>query len=107
MENIDYPFSWVDILAEEFGLKICLDLGHLILQKANITKSYNRYQDRVTMMHLHGIGHRDHKALTLIPHDDWLAITGVLNQFRGGLSIEVFSLEDLRLSLNRMAEICG
>lgn len=106
VENIDYPFSWIDILADEFELKICLDLGHLIRQKANLSITFNRYQERVTMMHLHGINHKDHKALTFIPDEDWLAITQILRHFHGGLSLEVFSLEDLRDSLPRMAGLC-
>ena len=105
VENIDYPFSWVDLLVEEFDLKVCLDLGHLIVQKANIPAAYNRYGERITMMHLHGSSHRDHQSVSLIDHDQWQEIGQILRDFRGGLSIEVFSLENLRSSLQRMAEL--
>jgi len=106
LENLSYPFSWVDILADEFNLNICLDLGHLLLQNANLLAAFNRYQERITMMHLHGVGHRDHQALSFIPHDEWQAIGQILRHFRGGLSLEVFSLDDLQASLARMAELC-
>jgi len=106
LENLSYPFSWIDILADEFGLPICLDLGHLLQRNENILKKFNQYQDRITMMHLHGVGHRDHQRITRIPDDDWFAVVKILGTFRGGLSLEVFSLEDLRPSLLRMAELC-
>ena len=106
IENIDYPFSWVDILVDEFKLKICLDLGHLIMQEAHLPLAFNRYQERASMMHLHGIGSRDHQAITLIPHDVWIDVSQILRHFHGGLSLEVFSLRDLRDSLTRMAELC-
>ena len=106
LENLSYPFAWVDILAEEFGLNICLDLGHLLLQKMNLMAAFHRYQERTTMMHLHGVGSRDHQALSFIPHDDWQDVSQILRHFRGGLSLEVFSLEDLQASLVRMEELC-
>lgn len=106
LENIGYPFGWIDILAEEFGLNICLDLGHLMLQKVNLMASFHRYEDRVTMMHLHGVGSRDHQALSLIPNDEWQAVSQILRHFRGGLSLEVFSLGALQASMVRMEELC-
>jgi sugar phosphate isomerase/epimerase len=106
LENLSYPFSWIDILADEFGLPICLDLGHLLLRGENILKHFNQYQDRVTMMHLHGVNRRDHQRISLIPDDEWYDVAKILRTFRGGLSLEVFSLEDLRPSLLRMAELC-
>jgi sugar phosphate isomerase/epimerase len=106
VENIDYPFSWVDILADEFGLKFCLDLGHFLRQNVNLSTIFNRYRDRTFMLHLHGVNHKDHQALTLIPQDNWLAIQQILRQYRQGVSIEVFSLDDLRESLIRLKELC-
>lgn len=106
LENLSYPFSWVDILADEFSLNICLDLGHLLLQNVNLMTAFNRYQDKTTMMHLHGVGHRDHLALSLIPHDEWQTVIQILRHFRGGLALEVFSLEDLQASLVRMEGLC-
>jgi len=106
VENIGYPFSWIDLLVEEFDLKVCLDLGHLIMQGTNLPLAFNRYQDRISMMHLHGVGERDHLGLAWIPDDDWLAVTQIIRTFRGGLSLEVFSVADLRVSLLRMAELC-
>jgi sugar phosphate isomerase/epimerase len=107
LENLSYPFAWVDILADEFDLKICLDLGHLILQNADLMTTFNRYQERTSMMHLHGVGHRDHLALSLIPHDEWQTVKQILRRFSGGLSLEVFSLEDLQDSLIRMEDVCS
>lgn len=105
VENIDYPFSWVDILVEEFDLKVCLDLGHLILQGLNLPVAFNRYQERIIMMHLHGVGHRDHQGISLIPDPEWQEISQILRHFDGGLSLEVFSLDNLQTSLMRMEEL--
>lgn len=106
LENLSYPFTWVDILADEFGLNFCLDLGHLLLQNENLLATFHRYQARTTMMHLHGVGHRDHQALSFIPDDDWQTVSQILRHFRGGLSLEIFSLEDLQVSLARMENLC-
>lgn len=105
LENLSYPFPWVDILAEEYGLNVCLDVGHLLQQDADPTFFFNRYAGRIAMVHLHGVRGRDHQALTEIPHREWLAIADFLRTYRGGVSLEVFSLADLRVSLEKMAEI--
>jgi sugar phosphate isomerase/epimerase len=102
VENLDYPFPWVDILVEEYGMTYCLDIGHFLKQDVNLSTTFNQYGDRTAMIHLHG---KDHQALTAIPDPDWLAVTETLRRYRGGLSLEVFSLEALRDSLTRMAEL--
>jgi sugar phosphate isomerase/epimerase len=105
LENLSYPFPWVDILAEEYGLNVCLDIGHLLQQGVDRTPFFNRYADRIAMVHLHGVRGRDHQALTEIPHREWLAITDFLRTYGVGVSLEVFSLAHLRASLEKMAEI--
>jgi hypothetical protein len=63
------------------------------------------YGDRTVMIHLHGVeAGRDHRSLAGIPDREWRIITAFLKDYQGGLSIEVFSREDLHRSLTRMEE---
>jgi hypothetical protein len=55
------------------------------------------------MIHLHGVEEgRDHRLLAGIPDREWGMVASFLKDFRGGLSLEVFSLEDLHRSLTKM-----
>jgi hypothetical protein len=58
------------------------------------------------MVHLHGVNDgQDHLGLQHIPPQTWDIICQALKEFRGGVSLEVFSLDDLIPSLHRIQEI--
>jgi len=58
------------------------------------------------MLHLHGAaGKKDHRSLQEIPSHDWHIISNFLINYRGGVSLEVFSREDLTTSLERMSAL--
>ncbi|HOF04894.1 MAG TPA: cobamide remodeling phosphodiesterase CbiR [Syntrophales bacterium] len=106
VENIDYTFRWVYPLIREFDLPICLDIGHLLIQGEDLETYLDLYGDRTIMIHLHGLeAGRDHRSLAGIPDREWRIIAAFLKDYRGGLSLEVFSREDLRRSLTRMGEL--
>jgi hypothetical protein len=57
-------------------------------------------------VHLHGVDNgKDHTGLDRIPPAQWGGICKALEQYDGCLCIEVFSLDDLAVSLNRIQEI--
>jgi hypothetical protein len=59
-----------------------------------------------SVVHLHGVNNgKDHTGLDRIPPAQWGSIRKALEQYDGGLCLEVFSLDDLAVSLNRIQEI--
>ena len=47
----------------------------------------------------------DHLGLNHLPQPTWDIIGRALKEYRGGVSLEVFSLEDLSPSLERIQEL--
>ncbi|MCX7816139.1 MAG: sugar phosphate isomerase/epimerase [Syntrophales bacterium] len=103
VENLNYPLSWIEDLINDFHLKVCLDTGHLLLQGANLHYHFEKYRDKIIMIHLHGLsGGLDHSSITDVSETAWKDICGFLENYFYGVSLEVFSLEDLRSSLEKL-----
>ncbi len=106
IENLDYPLEWVMPLIEETGMRCCLDVGHLIRYGFNLRSYFEAYLGRTSMVHLHGVRNGvDHCSLDVISDRDWQVINQTLKAFRGGVSVEVFSIEDLISSLRRFEKL--
>ncbi|HAJ26831.1 MAG TPA: hypothetical protein DCG53_06230 [Syntrophus sp. (in: bacteria)] len=106
IENINYTFPWIYPLIRELDLNICLDIGHLLFQHEELETYLSLYGDKTIMLHLHGVeGQRDHRSLQGISDANWQIIAAFLRDYRGGVSIEVFSQDDLARSLQRMEDI--
>jgi sugar phosphate isomerase/epimerase len=82
------------------------DVGHLLLYRHDVGQQIQSFLQRSSMVHLHGVndGH-DHRGLDHIPSQTWGTIFQGLKEYRGVVSLEVFSLEDLIPSLERIEEI--
>jgi sugar phosphate isomerase/epimerase len=100
-ENLDDQSpERMDAVLERTGVSCCIDLGHLWKQGLDPLPCLDRWLPRARVLHLHGIGKRDHKRLSLIPQrklDD--AIERVHGSFSGVVTLEVFNREDLEDSL--------
>jgi sugar phosphate isomerase/epimerase len=109
VEVLDYPFAWVEPLIQRFGLGVCVDVGHLVLADRGIREVAQRHWDHLPILHLHGAaGGRDHLALGSLPPAAAAEVRGLLADFRGTVSLEVFdfpalvdSLECLEAMLTR------
>jgi sugar phosphate isomerase/epimerase len=106
VENLEYPLERLSSLAVGFDLGFCLDVGHLLLYRHDVGKHIRSFLPKSAMVHLHGVndGH-DHRGLDHIPSQAWNTICRGLKEYRGVVSLEVFSLEDLIPSLERIEEI--
>ena len=106
VENLEYPLERLSSLAEAFDLGYCLDIGHLLFYRHDVGQQIQSFLQRSSMVHLHGVndGH-DHRGLDHIPSQTWGTILRGLKEYRGVVSLEVFSLEDLIPSLERMEEL--
>jgi sugar phosphate isomerase/epimerase len=101
VETLNYPIEWVDDILMDFNLSICMDLGHLIIYGFDLKDVFARYHNSISIIHLHGANDdRDHQALDFLSKSDLKTILGILNRFKGVVSIEVFSYDHLTASLN-------
>jgi sugar phosphate isomerase/epimerase len=106
LENIVYTPETIFPLAEHLGMSLCLDIGHLLRCGHSVQDQIRQLSGKVSMVHLHGVREgRDHSGIQFIPQDEWNSIYQALRgDFTGGVSLEVFSLEDLIPSLQRIRE---
>ena len=100
IETLFYPLEWLDDLMNACNLYVCIDIGHLILRSVSLLEFFEQYHDRITMLHLHGVENgKDHRPLNYLSKASWNALAHMLTNFNGIVSIEVFSFEYLKISL--------
>ena len=105
-ENLEYPLERIAPFAETFGMDLCLDIGHLLRYGHNLGEQLEAFLPKSTMVHLHGVKDgQDHLGLDHLPQQEWDIICRALKEFQGGVSLEVFSLDDLSPSLQRIQEL--
>ncbi len=100
IETLDYSFEWLDDIIVDLDLKICMDLGHLMVQGYDIMEVFNKYAFRTSIIHLHGVeNERDHLTLERLPIKLIEPVLRILKKFSGVVSLEIFSFENLNSSL--------
>jgi len=100
VENLDYPSQWVEAIREAAGVRICMDCGHLLMAGCDPAAFYRRNREHIVLIHLHGVGGgRDHRSLDRLPDLEIDRMTGILKDFTGSVSLEVFGFEELKSSL--------
>ena len=81
-------------------MTICMDLGHLIVHGENLKRVSDKYLDKTSIIHLHGVeDSNDHLALDRLAKPLVKPVFEILDQFSGSVSLEVFSFENLDTSL--------
>lgn len=102
IENIpDYPLELALPLIDAFGLEVCLDIGHLLVSGASISAAFEKFKDRITLVHIHGVAEgRDHRSLDRLSQKWRDALFNALKMFTGVVSLEVFSKKHLLASLD-------
>ena len=105
VETLAYPFEWIEDIVKEFGLSVCLDIGHILTHGYDLEHYLKTYLDRTSVIHLHGV-HKgsDHLGVETLPGSDLDLLLSFLRHYRGILSIEVFSIEGLKSSLSVLEE---
>ncbi len=136
IETLDYPFEYIADIVDEYGFSICIDAGHLIRYGYNyynhidvdsidgwnvkaqfdITTLFNRYRDKIPLVHLHGVDFssftssaagldstrflpKDHQSLDKTPPSMLAPTMNLLKEFTGVVSLEVFNYKNLSDSL--------
>jgi sugar phosphate isomerase/epimerase len=100
IETLDYSFELVDDIIVDLDLRICMDLGHLMVHGYDIEKVFNKYAFRTSIIHLHGVENdRDHLTLERLATKLIEPVLRILKRFTGVVSLEIFSFENLNSSL--------
>jgi len=105
IETLAYPFEWIEDRVKEFGFSICLDIGHILTHGYDLRQYLKSYLPRTSIVHLHGV-HKgsDHVGIEKLPGPDLNLILSALRQYHGIVSIEVFSINELKSSLSLLEE---
>ena len=97
VENLEGPVAVApeDVL-DELPVACCIDIGHLWNQGRNPLPYLEKLLPRTKVVHLHGVGSRDHVGLSVMPEGSIDPVLGLLTErFQGVLTFEVFSEKDL------------
>jgi sugar phosphate isomerase/epimerase len=102
IENLEhYPLDFLDEIFERIPASRCIDIGHLWLDGHDPLPYLERYLGLARVLHIHGIGERDHQSLSHVPADELARVLNYLrhSDFRGVMTIEVFGDPELQTSL--------
>jgi sugar phosphate isomerase/epimerase len=105
IETLAYPFEWIEEIIRYFGFSICLDIGHILISGQDLKVHFEKYLPRTSIIHLHGFEDVvDHLGIDRLTDPVLNLIMDQLQNFRGTVSIEVFSMDDLKRSLVTLEE---
>jgi sugar phosphate isomerase/epimerase len=104
VETLDYPYGFVEDIVFDYGLSVCVDIGHHLVNGVAPEACLDRYLSRTRVLHLHGVeaGH-DHRSLAFLP--DGL-LTALVNRLGSGpgkprvLTLEIFDEKALNESMD-------
>jgi sugar phosphate isomerase/epimerase len=106
VENLEgYPLDFLDPVLERVPVSACVDIGHLWLEGHDALAYLRSRIERTRIIHLHGIGTRDHQSLAHVPHERLRALRELLDETRydGVVTLEVFNAHDLETSMAAFA----
>jgi len=68
VEGLDYSFQLIEGIVRDYGLSVCLDVGHLLLYGHDPEEHLDRYLPQTRIVHLHGVADGvDHCSLSFMP----------------------------------------
>lgn len=107
VENLDESFPEVWDAVSDTGASICMDAGHIIRDGGDPLEFMEKYGDRISAAHIHGVSGRDHRPITAIDEDLILEILKKIEEIKisGAVIIENYSVDEMRQSLKRLAYI--
>lgn len=103
IENLEsYPMEWNRPVIDNCQVSCCLDIGHLWLQKRNVMACLLEWLPITRVIHLHGIGTRDHQSLTHMPVTEVRQLMQYLlkENYQGVVTLEVFNQKDFESSMD-------
>jgi sugar phosphate isomerase/epimerase len=108
VEHLDYPFSMIKDIVCDYGLSVCLDVGHLLLYGHDPKAFLDRYLPQTRIVHLHGVVEGvDHCSLSFLPEG---LLAAVVERLGNGaqkprvVTMEIFDEGALNQSLDFMSQ---
>jgi sugar phosphate isomerase/epimerase len=106
VETLDFPPMWLAPVAMQLDLPVCVDVGHVIRFGFDLRETLDLFARRIDIFHLHGVtGTQDHRALIHLSSEFRKIVGPALKDFRGSVSLEVFSYQDLMDSLECFSDM--
>ncbi len=110
VETLDYPPDCLIPLLAAHDLTVCIDVGHHFRYGHDPAHSFEIFQDRLAVVHLHGVtcsgGQiKDHTGLDRLNPGDMDRVGKLLQGYGGTVSLEVFNRQDLNRSLAVLSDI--
>jgi sugar phosphate isomerase/epimerase len=101
VENlVEYPFEWVDNIIAGTGIHTCIDIGHFLERGEDFETAFHKYASTTDILHIYGVkDHKDHLSLDCLSNKSIHSLINILKYFSGVVSVEVFSFDKLRTSL--------
>jgi len=103
VENLHFPFHYVEDIVARNNVSVCVDIGHLNLLREDIFAHLLKHIKRTRVIHWHGIlNGKDHLSLQHVQPEEIKAILDFLrqHQYRGVVTLEIFNRKDLDESLD-------
>ena len=104
VENLaEYPFEWTDPIITRTGIHTCIDIGHFLKRGEDFNVAFLKYAHVTDILHVYGVkGDLDHLSLEFLSEKSKKSLIGILKNFSGTVSVEVFSFNRLKTSLALM-----
>lgn len=100
VENLEgYPLDFIDPVLEQVPASRCLDVGHLWLEGHEPAPFLRKHLARTRVVHIHGIGTRDHQSLGYMDLSQIREVLAGLESYEGVVTLEIFNKADLESSL--------
>jgi sugar phosphate isomerase/epimerase len=102
VENLEgYALDFWEPVFERIPAGRCVDVGHLWRDGHDPIPYLERAFSLTRVVHIHGIGERDHQSLALVPPDELARVLEWLyrRDFNGVITVEVFGEDDFISSM--------
>jgi len=108
VENINYSPIFLESFWKLGLCGFCLDMGHLVLGRENVSEVTKQFMSVIREIHLHGVkGHKEHLSLAVLPEarvSKWVKLL-VEASYGGVVNLEVFSERDLEASISMLIKL--
>ena len=110
LENINYSTTYLAKLLKRSRCRLCLDIGHLMLGREDVSEILRQYLPITDEIHLHGVrGSEEHLGLGVLAISDITAWLDIIKQhfFSGVINLEMFTPTQLKESIEIIDRYCG
>jgi sugar phosphate isomerase/epimerase len=108
LENLQFPFAWLEPVLSAHDLAVTMDVGHLMLLGASVPDHLARFGPRLAVVHLHGLRDGiDHQDLGAFSQPELAALLLAISEAAAPrpvvVTLEVFGPETTPASLEALS----